>query len=87
MKKFFFSVLAAISAGLFAWVLYLVLLSPPEPAFSAANHDAVIAHLDHIFRQAAYAVTWAIQLGYVAWVGLKYQAQKQDPARAGRGMR
>ncbi len=81
MKKIFFILLAAISAGLFAWVAYLVLAGPPEPAFNAANHDAVIAQLDHNFRRAAYAITWAIQLGYVAWLGLKWQARKQAEAR------
>lgn len=81
MKKIFFILLAAVAAGLFAWVAYLVLAGPPEPAFSAANHDAVVAQLDHRFRQAAYAITWAIQLGYVAWLGLKWQARKQVGTR------
>ena len=43
------------------------------------------AILDHQFRVAAYAVTWAIQLGYVAWLGLKWRAQKRDAARGPRG--
>ena len=28
------------------------------------------AILDHQFVVAAYTVTWAIQLGYLAWLGL-----------------
>lgn len=76
MKKAFFTVLAVIAAGLFARVGYLVLASPAQPALNAPNHDAVVAQLDHIFRQAAYTITWAIQLGYVAWLGLKWQGQK-----------
>lgn len=76
MKKLIFGLIAVISAGLFAWVFYLVLSSPPQPPFGAANRSEVIAQLDHSFRVAAYAVTWAIQLGYVAWLGLKSQAQK-----------
>ncbi len=87
MKKLLFRLLAAVALGLFAWAAYLVLSSPPEPAFSAANHDAVVARLNHLFTMAAYALTWAIQLGYVAWVGLKWQTQNQDAARAGRGIR
>jgi len=43
------------------------------------------AILDHQFRVAAYAITWAIQLGYVAWLGLKWRAQKRNAARAPRG--
>jgi hypothetical protein len=38
------------------------------------------AILDHQFRVAAYAVTWAIQLGYLAWVWMKWRAQKRDAA-------
>lgn len=81
MKKLFFTLLAVAAAGLFVRVVYLVLSSPPEPAFSAPNHDAVVAQLNHMFRQAAYSITWAIQLGYVAWLGLKWQAQKQAGSR------
>ena len=41
------------------------------------------AILDHQFRVAAYAVTWTIQLGYLAWLGLKWRAQKRSAARLG----
>lgn len=75
MKKIFFSLLAVIAAGLFVRVAYLVLSSPPEPALTAPDHDLVVAQLNHSFRQAAYTITWAIQLGYVAWLGLKWQKQ------------
>lgn len=40
------------------------------------------AILDHQFTVAAYVVTWVIQLGYVAWLGLKGRAQKRDAARS-----
>jgi hypothetical protein len=40
------------------------------------------ALLDHQFVVAAYVVTWVIQLGYVAWVALKWRAQKRAAARA-----
>jgi hypothetical protein len=43
------------------------------------------AILDHQFRVAAYAITWAIQLGYLAWMGLKWRAQKRNAARGPRG--
>jgi hypothetical protein len=35
------------------------------------------AILDHRFTIAAYVVTWAIQLGYLTWLGMKWQAQKR----------
>ncbi len=41
------------------------------------------AILDHEFRVAAYVVTWAIQLGYVAWLTMKWRAQKREAARLG----
>ena len=42
------------------------------------------AILDHEFRVAAYVVTWVIQLGYLAWLGVKWQAQKRNAARTQR---
>jgi len=40
------------------------------------------AILDHQFVVAAYAVTWAIQLGYVAWLAFKWRAQQRAAARS-----
>jgi threonine/homoserine/homoserine lactone efflux protein len=45
------------------------------------------AILDHQFTVAAYAVTWVIQLGYLAWLGLKWRAQKRDAQRNERNPR
>ena len=42
------------------------------------------AILDHQFRVAAYVVTWAVQLGYVAWLTLKWSSQKREAARLGK---
>jgi hypothetical protein len=39
------------------------------------------AILDHQFLVAAYVVTWVIQLGYVAWLFLKWRAQKRSGAQ------
>jgi hypothetical protein len=39
------------------------------------------AILDHQFLIAAYAVTWTIQLGYLAWLGLRWRAQKRAATR------
>ena len=34
------------------------------------------AVLNHQFTVAAYAITWIIQLGYVAWLAFKWRAEK-----------
>jgi len=39
------------------------------------------AILDHEFVVAAYTITWVIQLGYVAWLGLKWRAQRREAKR------
>lgn len=39
------------------------------------------AILDHQFRIAAYVITWVIQLGYLAWLGLKWQTLKRSARR------
>jgi hypothetical protein len=39
------------------------------------------AILDHQFTVAAYVVTWVIQLSYLAFLGLRWRAQKRDAAR------
>ena len=44
---------------------------------SLAQLDAAAAMRDHLYRQAAYTITWAIQLGYLAWLYMKWQTQKQ----------
>jgi hypothetical protein len=45
------------------------------------------AILDHQFTVAAYVVTWVVQLGYLAWLGLKWRAQKRDATRLKRNSR
>jgi threonine/homoserine/homoserine lactone efflux protein len=35
------------------------------------------AILNHQFRVAAYIVTWTIQLGYLAWLAIKWRAEKR----------
>ena len=36
------------------------------------------AILDHQFTVAAYIATWVIQLGYLAFIGLKWRAEKRS---------
>ncbi len=45
------------------------------------------AILDHQFVVAAYCVTWAIQLSYLAWLGLKWRAQKRNALSSARNPR
>ena len=45
------------------------------------------AILDHQFTVAAYVVTWVIQLGYLAWLGMKWRAQKRSAAQQERSPR
>jgi hypothetical protein len=76
MKKILFQLVGVVALALFVRAAYLVLAAPPDPAFGTANHDVVIARLDHVFRQAAYSIAWAIQLGYLAWVGRKWSNER-----------
>jgi len=39
------------------------------------------AILDHEFLVAAYAVTWALQLGYLAWLAWKWRSQRRERDR------
>ena len=39
------------------------------------------AILDHQFVIAAYTVTWALQLGYLTWLGIKWRSEKRQAAR------
>ena len=86
MKKTLLQIAAVIPIGLLVWAAYLIFSAPAEPAFdwrlhmTAAGHDAIVSRLNHAFTVAAYATTWGIQLGYVVWLGLKWQAQKQKPS-------
>ncbi len=36
------------------------------------------AILDHQFVFAAYVITWVVQLSYLAWLGLKWRAEKRN---------
>ena len=45
------------------------------------------AILDHQFRIAAYVATWVIQLSYLAWIGIRWRAEKRKAAQRGNGPR
>jgi hypothetical protein len=73
MNKLTMGLIIAVPIALFGMAAYLILLAPWSDA----------ASLDHLFRRAAYTITWAIQLGYVAWLSLKWRAQKRAAEHAG----
>ena len=87
MKKLAIGLLFALPAALLGWACFLILFAPSEPPIDwmrhipVVDHDDLVAHLDHLYLVAAYAVTWAIQLGYLAWLGLRWQAQKRADGR------
>jgi hypothetical protein len=45
------------------------------------------AILDHQFRVAAYVITWCIQIGYLAFLGIRWRALKREADRRERGLR
>jgi len=87
MKKLATVLIVAVPLALFARAGYLVFFAPSEPPFdwrlhmSQADHDAIVATLNHLYTRAAYTVTWAIQLGYVAWLCVKWESQRQSAAK------
>src|SRR5260370_40123332 len=51
-----------------------------KPRLTAIRIEEIMdqrAILDHQFTVAAYVVTWVIQLGSLAYVGLKWRAEKR----------
>jgi hypothetical protein len=70
-----------LAIGLFAAAIIVLLGWAYYGAFCLFPGRDPAAVLDHKFVGAAYAVTWAIQLGYLAWLGCKWRAQKRDAAR------
>jgi hypothetical protein len=85
--KILIKLFAIVPIALFLVAAFCILNAPAEPAFNAPDKAAVIARLNHLFTIAAYSITWAIQLGYVAHLGLKSIAQKQAAVRASRSLR
>jgi len=70
MKKIAIALIAAVSIFLLCRAIYLVTSAPADPDL-----------LDHAYRSAAYSITWAIQLGYLASLGLKWQSLKRESTR------
>ncbi len=79
MKKLALGLIAAALVALLGWAYFGAFCVYPDPDPAAI--------LDRKFTGAAYAVTWAIQLGYLAWLGFKWRAQKRAAARPDRNPR
>jgi hypothetical protein len=73
MKKIAIGFFIAVPIVLLGWVYYR--------AFCVSPDTDPRTILDYRFTGAAYAITWVIQLGYLAWLGFKWRAQKRDAAR------
>ena len=86
MKKLALGLVVAVPLALLAWTAHLIFSAPSADwnlNASPAQLDAAAALRDHLYRQAAYTITWAIQLGYLAWLGIKWRTQKHEAERAG----
>lgn len=88
MKKIAARIAAIVPIALLGWAIYTLLTAPPEPPgdwrlhMTQEQHDLMVAPIDHAYRMAAYTVTWAIQLGYLAYMGMKWAGQEgetEDP--------
>ena len=85
MKKSLSILLTLLSVGLAAGAVYLIASAPPEPPpdwpahMAMQQHAILVAPIDHAYRVAAYLITWAIQVGYLGWLAIKWRAPK--PAR------
>jgi hypothetical protein len=80
MKKLALGIIVAVPLALLAWTAHLILSAPSydwNANATSAQLDAAAALRDHLYMQAAYTITWAIQLGYVAWLFMKWWAQKR----------
>ena len=83
MKRFLSILLVLASAGLAAGAVYLMAFAPAEPPrdwpahMTMQQHAILIGPIDHSYRVAAYLITWAIQLGYVGWLAMKWRPAKR----------
>lgn len=90
MKKAVAQIAALVPIALLAWALYSLYAAPSEPPrdwrlhITQEQHDLMVAPIDHAYRVAAYSVVWAIQLGYLAWLAIKWSAQKPLAERTSR---
>ena len=86
MKKTLARIAALVPIALFAWAIFTLSTAPAEPAgdwrlhLTQQQHDLMVAPIDHAYRVTAYILTWAIQFGYLAYVGLKWSAQSARPS-------
>jgi hypothetical protein len=83
MKKSLSILLALASAGLAATAVYLMASAPAEPPrdwpahMTVQQHALMVVPIDHSYRVAAYFITWAIQLGYLGWLAMKWHSVKR----------
>ena len=81
MKKLTTALLVLVPVGLLVWAIVLMVSAPASPPFEVRlkNPDlfeALKAIVDQAYLKAAYVIVWAIQIGYLAWLALKWRAQR-----------
>jgi len=87
MRSLNTALMITVPIALFACACYMIFSAPPEPSFdwrlhmTEAQHAAAVASINHLYTRAAYTVTWAIQISYLAWMGLRWQSQKRKSAQ------
>lgn len=80
MKKILSTLLGFVAAGLAAGAVYYMTSAPAEPSqdwrfhMTDQQHALLVVPIDHAYRVAAYLITWAIQLGYLAWIAAKWRS-------------
>ena len=52
--------------------------NPGKSLFQTRKNMDQRAILDHQFVVAAYTITWVVQLGYLAWLGMKWRTEKRN---------
>ena len=77
MHKLAVTVFAAAVVALLGWAFYQAVYVTP--------HLDPLDQANHLFLIAAYTVTWLLQLGYLAFLGARWQAQRRGGSKTRRG--
>ena len=91
MKKIIVAILWIVPLALFGWAAQCLLSAPDSPPLdwrahmTADQYNAVIQQLMIDYRNAAYIVTWAVQLAYVGWLGVRWTSLHNTGRKAGKG--
>jgi hypothetical protein len=77
MYKFAVTIFVAAVVVLLGWAFYqVVYVTPLLDSFDQTNH---------LYLIVAYTITWLLQLGYLAFLGMRWRTQRGGPVRTPRG--